>query len=307
MSAWSNSLEDLPLRSQEFPPGTTSATRPFYWSIRRELWENRSLYVGPLAVAVLVLFGFIVSTYGIAERRAAVLQLEPYQQRETIAKPYDVGAMMLMATAFLVGVFYSVDALHADRRDRSILFWKSLPVSDRTTVLSKAAVPFVVLPLLTFVTIVTTQFLMLLWSSLVLLESGLAATTWTRFNFFEQSTITLYGLVVLALWHAPIYGWLLLVSAWAKRATFLWVVLPPFAIGAMERLALGSTHFASFLRYRLMGGTARAFIFETYYIDSLKQLTPGRFLSTPALWGGLIVAALFLAAAVRLRRNRQPI
>ena len=59
-------------------------------------------------------------------------------------------------------MFYCLDALYGERRDRSILFWKSLPVSDLTTVLSKASIPIVVLPLLTFAVTVATQLIMLL-------------------------------------------------------------------------------------------------------------------------------------------------
>jgi ABC-2 type transport system permease protein len=288
-------------------PATTSETRPLYWSVRRELWENRSIYLAPLAVAAVFLFGFLISTIGMPGRRRAVLMLDPAQQQAKIGMPYDVAATMLIVIAMLVGAFYCLDALHGERRDRSILFWKSLPVSDRTTVLSKASIPLVILPLLMFAIIVTTQFIMLLWSSVVLLPSGLAATTWTRFNLLQQSLILLYGLIALALWHAPIYGWLLLISSWARRATFLWAVLPLLAIGVLEKIAFNSSHFASLLKYRFMGHLAEAFVFDARGVHSLAQLTPGKFLSTPGLWIGLVFAAIFLAAAVRLRRNREPI
>src|SRR6266849_5773368 len=285
-----------------------SATRPMYWSVRRELWENRSLYIAPLAVVAFVLFGFLLSTIGMPHRRQATLMLDPAKQRAAIGMPYDVAATMLILTALIVGAFYCPDALHGERRDRTILFWKSMPVSDRTTVLSKASVPLVVLPVITFAIIVTAQFIMLLWSSVVLLPSGLAATTWMRFNWLQHSLMLLYGLIVLALWHAPVYGWLLLVSAWARRATFLWAVLPPFAIGVLEKIAFNSSLFAFALQYRLMGGLEEAFAFKAHgRIDSLTQLTPLKFLSTPNLWTGLGFAALFLAGAVRLRRNREPI
>src|SRR5437762_11172070 len=95
------------------------------------------------------------------ERRQGVLSLDPAHQRAMIGAPYDVAAMMLIFTAFIVGVFYCLDALHSERRDRSILFWKSLPVSDLTTVLSKATIPLVVLPVIIFAIIVLVQFLML--------------------------------------------------------------------------------------------------------------------------------------------------
>jgi ABC-2 type transport system permease protein len=278
-----------------------------YWSVRRELWENRSIYLAPLAVAAFMELGFMISTIGMPARRRAVLMLDPAQQRATIGMPYDVAATMLIVTAMIVGAFYCLDALYGERRERSILFWKSLPVSDLTTVLSKASIPLVVLPLFIFAVVVITQFVMLLWSSVVLLPSGLAGTTWTRFNLLRQSLILFYGLIALALWHAPIYGWLLLISSWARRATFLWAVMPFFTIGVLEKIAFNSTHFVSLLQYRFMGHLGKAFVFDKGGVHSLAQLTPGRFLSTPGLWIGLLLAAIFIAAAVRLRRNREPI
>jgi len=277
-----------------------------YWSVRRELWENRSVYIAPLVVAAVVLFGFAISTIGLPHRRRAVLMLDPAHQRAAIEKPYDVAAIMLILTALMVGVFYCLDALHGERRDRSILFWKSLPVSDLTTVLSKASIPLVVLPPLIFAIIVATQLIMLLMSNVVLLLSGVSTTTWTQLPLFHHSLILLYGLIAIALWHAPIYGWLLLVSAGARRATFLWAVLPFLAIGVLEKIAFNTSHFASMLKYRLMPATA--FAFKAHgEVDSLTQLTSGRFLSTPGLWIGLVLGAAFIAAAVRLRRNREPI
>jgi ABC-2 type transport system permease protein len=288
----------------------TSPTRALCWSVRRELWENRSIYVAPLIVAVVVLLGFLVSTVGMAHRRQAVLSLDPAHQRAVIGVPYDVAAMILILTAFIVAVFYCLDALHSERRDRSILFWKSLPVSDLTIVLSKASIPFVVLPVIIFLITVLVQLLMLLWSSAILLPSGLAGTTWARFNLFQQSLILLYGLIVIVLWHAPIYSWALLISGWARRATFLWAVLPFLAIGVLEKFAFNTSHFASMLKNRLFGAGDTAFTFHPHSgvaIDSLIQLTPGRYLTTPGLWIGLAFAAAFVALAVRQRRYRGPI
>jgi hypothetical protein len=151
----SNNTPESSVTTGVSSPGyNSSSTQPFYWSVRRELWENRSIYVAPLIVAVVALFGFLVSTIGMPERRQGALLLDPANQRAVIGAPYDVAAMMLIFTAFIVGVFYCLDALHSERRDRSILFWKSLPVSDLTTVLSKATIPLVVLPVIIFAIIV---------------------------------------------------------------------------------------------------------------------------------------------------------
>jgi ABC-2 type transport system permease protein len=292
------------------PASNTRVTRPFYWSVWRELWENHSIYVAPAIVAGIILFGCLIGSFHLPGLRRNALLLDPAQQRAAIERPYDVTAMMLIFTAFIVAVFYCLDALHGERRDRSVLFWKSLPVSDLTTVLSKTIVPLAILPLVSFVIIVVTQFAMLLISTAALLPSGLAGTSWSNVNLLQQWLILLYSLMVLALWHAPIYGWLLLVSGWARRATFLWAVLPLLAIGFFEKITFGSSHFASMVGHRLTGFAAEAFDFRGQHhpeIHALGQLTPGRYLMTPDLWIGFAVAAVFIFAAVRLRRYRGPI
>jgi ABC-2 type transport system permease protein len=309
MNTQSNTVPGLPVESTV--TDRRYSTRPFYWSVRRELWENRSIYIAPLIVAAVQVFGFTISTIGLADRRRAVLLLDPAHQRAAIEQPYDLAAMMMIFIVFIVGVFYCLDALHGERRDRSILFWKSLPVSDLTTLLSKVTIPLVVLPLISFAITVCVQLIMLLETSVVLLFHGMSpATTWANVPVFQNWLVLLYGLIALTLWHAPIYGWLLLVSGWARRATFLWAVLPLLAIGIFERVTVGTSHFGSLVMKRLMGFAPGAFDFNPHHsiaIDSLTQLTPGRYLSTPGLWIGLAVAAAFLAAAVRLRRYRGPI
>jgi len=291
-----------------------SATRPFYWSVRRELWENRSIYMAPLIAAGVVLFGFGMTAFRLPQLRLNALALEPTRQRAAIELPYDVAAMMIMFTVFIVGIFYCLDALHGERRDRSVLFWKSLPVSDRTTVLSKVFVPLVILPALTFAITIVTQLTMLLLSTAALLPSGLAGTTWNLLPWPRLSMILLYGLVTSALWEAPIFGWLLLVSSWAKRATFLWAALPWLAISAIEKLAFDTTFFIHILVRRLTGGFEAGFVVVKYpedahvpVVDRLTQFDPLKFLSSPGLWIGLFFAAAFLIGAIRLRRYRGPL
>jgi ABC-2 type transport system permease protein len=121
-------------------------TRLLYWSIRRELWENRSIYFAPLLVAAVVLFASLVNTLGVASRMRGASALDAAQRHTAILQPFRMAPAPIMLTTFLVGIFYALDALYGERRDRSILFWKSLPVSDRTTVLAKASIPLVVLP-----------------------------------------------------------------------------------------------------------------------------------------------------------------
>jgi ABC-2 type transport system permease protein len=291
--------------SQRIAPVSMSATRPMYWSMRRELWENRSIYVAPLTVAGVALFAFSLSSIaGIWEKP---LRLNPAQPQA----PYDMAAGLMMLTGIVVSVFYCLDALHSERRDRSILFWKSLPVSDVITVLAKACIPLVILPLLTFAITVAMQWLMLLLSSAVLLVSGLSvATLWTKLSFVRMSWLLLYHVLTAhALWPAPIYCWLLLVSGWPRRATFLWAALPLVAIAGAEQIAFHTWHFAAIVGSRLMGATTTvaSTSSDMFPTDSMTHIAPAHFLGSPGLWIGLALAAVFLAAAVRLRRYREPI
>ncbi len=123
--------------------------------MKRELWENRYIYLAPLGVAAIALFGFLIATIG-----RAMASIDLAQRRAVLEEPYTFAMGVIMAVAFVVGIFYSLDALHGERRDRSILFWKSLPVSDLITVLSKASIPLAVLPLLSFAIVVVTELIM---------------------------------------------------------------------------------------------------------------------------------------------------
>jgi ABC-2 type transport system permease protein len=311
MSIPSNAMPEA-IDSQRMAPPVLSANRPLYWSIRRELWENRSIYIAPLAVAGVGLLGFLIGMMGFSHSKHAQAAPDEAHRQVFLAMPYAHAAWVLLLTGFLVGIFYSLDALHGERRDRSILFWKSLPVSDLTTVLAKASIPLVVLPLVVFGVTLALHLVMLVLDTAVLVMKGGSVAPLSP--LFQMELVLFYGLLVMALWHAPLYAWLLLVSGWARRATFLWAVLPFLAISIFERIAFRTSYFGSLLRDRSIGFAANALSFHTpdgapidpHFIP-LAQLTPGKFLSSPGLWLGLVVAAGLLAAAVRLRRYREPI
>ena len=305
-------MSEIPVDAHGIDAPRMTATRPLYWSVRRELWENRSIYLAPLVVAGVFLFGFMLSTTHLATRMRAALAFDEARQRVAVVMPYNIIAGLLVMTTFIVGAFYCLDALQGERRDRSILFWKSLPVSDRTTVLSKAAIPLVVLPALIFAIIVIVHLLMLQLSTAVLMGSGnrpAVTMLWERLPLFQMTLALLYCLIAMALWHAPIYAWLLLVSVWSRRVPLLWAVLPPMALFALEKIVFNTTFFVSLLKYRLVGWFAQAVVgpSERMTANPLTDLTPGNFLITPGLWIGLALAAAFLAVAVTLRRNREPL
>ena len=310
MNTESTALDESSQATRVAAPAEIPAARRFYWSLRRELWENRSIYLAPLAVAALILLGSLIGARHLAAGVRAAQALSAIEQHKAIVRPYSFVAFALMATTFVVAVLYSLDALHGERRDRSILFWKSLPVSDRMTVLAKASVPIVVIPLLTFAITVFTLLVMLLLGSAFLLGTGQgAATLWAQVPLLQMSLMVLYHMVAVhGLWYAPIYGWLLLVSSWARRTAFLWAVLPLLVIGVFEKIAFNTSSFAALLANRISGGMEAGEVTTAgMTADPLMPMTPGSFLTSPGLWIGLAVATAFLAAAVRLRRVRGPL
>ena len=305
----SNAVPESSLDARDMAPAVERATRPFYWSVRREMWENRSIYIAPLAGAGVFLLGFMISLVRLPGKFRSLSAINATQHSDVITMPYDFAAGLMMAIALVVGVFYSLEALHGERRDRSILFWKSLPVSDVTTVLSKATIPLVILPLIAVVVTAATQSVMLLLSSAVLAAHGLSVSTyWTQVSLLQMSMGLFYHLfTVHVLLHAPFYCWFLLVSAWARRAAFLWAVLPPLAIGVVEKIAFNTSYFADMLLSQLSGGSEAVPMDGRMPIDPGMQFTPWHFLLSPGLWIGLAVGAAFLAGAVRLRHTREPI
>jgi ABC-2 type transport system permease protein len=271
--------------------------------LRRELWENRLIYIVPLAAAAVFLVGFLINMVRMRLRIRAVAWTH-----ETFTMPYEISAALIMGTALIVGIFYSLDALYGERRDRSILFWKSLPVSDLTVVLSKLSIPLVVIPLLSFAITIVTQFIMLMLSSAVLLGSGVSISElWTQ-SFLHVSIDLFYHMfTVHGLWYAPIYGWLLLVSAASPRAPFIWAVLPPFVICGVEKIAFNTSYFLTMLQERFIGPPDPAMTMPTGASMDPMHLIPPHFFSQPGLWIGLAIAAAFLFATVRMRRYRGPI
>jgi ABC-2 type transport system permease protein len=294
--------------SRESTAAPVPAAQLMYWSILRELWENRSIYLAPLAAAGVFLLGFLINM--LTMRRAIHDDggLDPEQLRHVLGARYELSGALIMGTGLIVGIVYSLDALYGERRDRSILFWKSMPVSDVMTVLSKLAVPIAILPLLSFAITVATQFLMIVLSTAILAGSGVnIATIWTDTSFLQVSLVMLYHfLTVHGLWYAPLYGWLLLVSAWAPRAPYMWAFLPPFVICGVEKIAFNTSYLLSWLQYRLLG-PGSAMTPDHSHSEFMATLIPQHFFSTPGLWTGLAIAAVFLAAAVRLRRYQGPI
>lgn len=281
----------------------------FFWSVRRELWEHRGIWLAPLAVAGLALVAFLLGLNGATAKVSGFATLPPDKQQQLIMVPFGLAAAVVLVTGFLVAAFYSLDALNAERRDRSILFWKSMPVSDRTTVLSKAAIPFVVIPVVGLAIALATQAILVVVAAVGLKAVGVeVGPLYGKLPIVVMTVSLAYGVAVHALWYAPLFALLLLASV-AVRRPFLWVVVPAIVAQVLEKIAFGTNYSGAFITYRLAGAMTEAFKPDAarQAIVSLAELDPVRFLGSPGLWLGLAFAAGFLVAAIHLRRSREPL
>lgn len=276
------------------PPIASAAalkpTRSFYWSVRRELWDNRAIWIAPSITAGVMFFMFLL---------IMVVMAKPGQ---VPAMPYVIAPSFVLLAMFLVWMFYCLDALYGERRDRSILFWKSLPVSDLTTVLSKAAIPMLVLPAVTFAITAVLQLALWLAHKATGVMVGVPLDTPGPFPLLRTWGMLLYGLAVMTLWRAPVYAWVLLVSAWARRAPLVWAALPLMGLAKLEQVVFGTRHLSN-----LLFAPAEAFVSRPrpfLLIDPMDSIAPAKFLSSPVLWIGLVVATLFLFLAARVRRRQ---
>jgi ABC-2 type transport system permease protein len=322
------------------------------WLLRREFWENKgSFFWAPAIVALVILLfvggtmGYALATHGLGDSvvvvnghqvtRAHVANALPLEARmkiaDVVANTYLAASAPLFGVLPVVVFFYCLGALYDDRRDRSILFWKSLPVSDRMTVLSKVFTALCVAPVIT-IAIGTA-------ASMVMLLVGLTAASFSGLNLFSLvlsdsdfylAPLRLIGLLpVYMLWAIPTVGWLLMVSAWARSKVFLWAVGIPL-------LALGLAQWTNFLMTKFMGVSLDLHkVVHEVVARGLGGLLPGVWLPfskvskealidegqrtvsaggvfaeswmtlmQPSVWVGVLAGAAMIYAAIRLRRWR---
>jgi ABC-2 type transport system permease protein len=285
--------------------------RNYTWLVRREFWENRAIWIVPTIIGGALT---LATLFGRIDINGVVLS----DEHRTV-----VSALMLFGfgVAFFVvmniyATWYLLDCLYADRKDRSILFWKSLPISDTATVLAKLFTGLIAIPLVYFAAADLSTLLIAFVVS-VRARNTFGASLWRADLWLQLQALWLYLIVTTAMWYLPFAGWLIAVSAWAKRAVTLWSVLPPLALYLLERWFFGTHILGSVLVDRTVGYPSHAFrdltdrgAWVTTMIGGDSITMPGSlwrafdpigFLSSPATWGGLAVGALFVAAAIQLR------
>jgi ABC-2 type transport system permease protein len=297
--------------------------------VRREFWEHRAFVIAPVLVSGFwVMLALLLGIFGSLDADELKQAMQRHHNLEDNAPDALAGLLVSLTIPFaivmtVVAVFYLLDSLYADRRDRSVLFWKSLPVSDRSTVLSKLLTVAVALPLVTLAAAFASNILVALIACVRLSVEGIHiwGYLWNPVVWIASHTILVYALAAAVLWYLPLFAYLLLVSASAGRAVMLWAVLPPLGLMLVERIVFGTGYVAQLIGDRISGWMRLALDLRhpsehAMVIDGKRipfsahvgdVIDPGTFLASPGLWLGLVAAALLTYAAIMVRRHRSDV
>jgi ABC-2 type transport system permease protein len=239
----------------------------------------------------------------------ALAMVAPEKRQGMLAIIYAAVTALMFFVIGIIGFFYALDCLYADRRDRSILFWKSLPLSDTETVLSKFAVAAVAIPAVAAVAAIAGQLIMAAGGSIKLAFLGGEASLMWMPQVLGGSAVGAVALAfVCALWYAPVVAYLLLASAWAPKSPFLWAVLPPAAAMLLEKIAFGTAYVGGLIKYRSLAPLQAMFSAEkikdeaVHSMDIVSNITGLVF--SPGMLLGLVAAAALLVGAIWVRRYR---
>ncbi|OOG41943.1 hypothetical protein [Rhodanobacter sp. C05] len=317
--------------------------KTFYWLVKRELWEHRGgFFWAPVITGGVFLLlnlmgiitgevmggrhGFNVAFGGGQNNLHLLANALDKQSMDTVGAGLDMvmysPTMIISMVLGFVVFFYCLGALYDDRRDRSLLFWKSLPISDTATVLSKVVAATIVAPFIAVVTGTLTGIVMLLMFAVTLSFHGVGVWHLLTLSHPLQVIANLLGSIPLyLLWALPTVGWLMLCSAWARSKPFLWAVVLPVATGivlgwfkligtvdmstawywrdVLARILFSVFPGGWFTQMQHIGGNNPAEM-----LSGLSVLNTYTVLASPNLWIGVAAAAAMLAGAVWFRRWR---
>ena len=215
---------------------------------QRESWEHPNLiWRLPVGLVILnVVLAIVSVSLGLQYFGTENFKFEFNSQDLSFDQggPGQAAATFFLSSYFLlsqmVAIGYLLSALYEERKDRSILFWKSLPVSDFQVVLSKALMGLVVIPGLYLLAAMLTFMLVTVVLSLgmTFLLPGTAL-----FDGFLMAGLAVVGeaLRVFALqiiWGAPVFLWVLLVSGLARGQPLIWAMGIPLLVLVVEKSLL---------------------------------------------------------------------
>lgn len=294
--------------------------------LKREIWEHRSIYITPIAISSIVTLGLIAMLM-FASGFAAELDMAIFGAQNIAGDPERKAALtgfflgtswvFVIALAILT-VFYCLDSLYAERKDKSILFWRSLPVTDAETIISKLIIAIIVIPSVTVIGIIVTHLINLvvtsIWVSMKGGDGGMLI--WGSVALFDNWLAAFIVVIASSIWMSPFIGWFLLVSAYTKRSPLLMAFMPLILIGLLEGIILRTHVFAENVFVRVDGMPIfRIADIEKFFDEEQWRVAEGansllvhvdvvQFLTSPAMWAGVLVCGLLSTGAMYVRRYR---
>ena len=298
--------------------------------IKREVWEHRSIWITPAAVAFVLSFLAIamvimVAAFGEAINpeieKIADATIPEGIRRAALAVLMLGNFSLFLAAMWFLTIFYCLDSLYAERKDKSILFWRSLPITDAETVVSKFLTAVVAIPVATMAAVIVSNILSLITMSVWLSTEGVNPVRfiWGAVPLFDTWAALFVFLHAIPIWMAPLLGWFLFISAWAKRGPLLRAVLPIVMLPILEYIIFKSWHLGKAIVNRLSIESMPIFdIFDfierfdeddlhsmfAENISLLSLLDIPKFVTSGDVWMGLVVCALFVTAAIYVSRYR---
>ena len=348
-----NALNSEVVAAPRAPVAAPHPTHTFKLLLKREFWEHKGGFLWAPMVAGGIFLLLSLMGIGVGEMAARRipdhaqvnidggsfkingLNLGQLTEKMTgeelrqVGGAIDLSLLMsatwpLMVLTFVV-FFYCLGSLYDDRKDRSVLFWKSLPLSDRATVLSKVASAAVVAPALAITAGVLTMIGFLIISSgTVALHGGNPLTLlWGPASPLKVAGYLIASIPLYALWAMPTIGWLMLCSSWARSKPFLWAIMIPVFAGIfvtwfdlMQLFNLETIWFWKNIVARSLLSVAPGTWFDVASFgpnlgdgpaaisSALSLRTIYSVLLTPQLWIGVVAGAAMIVGAIRLRRWR---
>ena len=297
--------------------------------VRRELLEHRSIWITPAAVATITTLMAVAMVIAVAAfgeiLNPDIEKIADATVPESVRRVALAGFLLGNTSVFLIAmwflaIFYCLDALYAERKDKSILFWRSLPITDAETVVSKLLTAAIAIPLATIAAVIISHLLNLIIVSIWLATEGANPMRfiWGAVPLFDTWIAVTTILIAVPIWMAPLLGWFLFISAWAKRGPLLRAVLPIAILPILEYIVFRSWTLGEAILTRLSIVTMPIFdsISKSGFdeddlqsmlsenISLVSWLDYGRFLTSIEVWAGLIVCGLFITAAIYVRRYR---
>jgi ABC-2 type transport system permease protein len=298
--------------------------------IKREVWEHRSIWITPAAVAFVVTFGAIaivimVAAFGEAINpeieKIADATIPDVIRRAALAGILLVNTSVFVMAMWFLTIFFCLDALYAERKDKSILFWRSLPITDAETVVSKLLTAAFAIPVATMAAVIVSHLLNLTIMSVWLSTEGVNPFrfVWGAVPLFDTWTAVFVFLLAIPVWLAPLLGWFLFISAWAKRGPFLRAVLPIAILPILEYILFKSWNLGLAIVNRLAIETMPIYDINEFAsgfdeddlhslleqdISLVSLLDVSGFVTSVEVWAGLLVCGLFITAAIYVRRYR---